>query len=117
MNEHPDGQYVTLADYQALAAQVEALRDAGNEAYAELQQWALSESHKETNRAFAIWRKVRNATPAQCLREVRAEAGWAGVIHMHSTLAKCYSGYGSEHDSVEALLIADQYADRVKAGE
>lgn len=63
-----DSGYATLLAERDLAlAQVEQLRDAGNEVYAELQQWALSESHEETNRVFELWLKVRNKTPTQCL--------------------------------------------------
>lgn len=60
--------------------------------------------------------RVANETPQQHLRDVQAEAGRAGVMHMHNILAMCYAGYGSENDSVEAMIIADQYAERVKAG-
>jgi hypothetical protein len=62
------------AERDALAAQVEALRDAGNEVYEELQQWALTESHEETSRVFRTWLKARKQTPAACLAQVRAEA-------------------------------------------
>ena len=65
---------------QELAATVEALRAAGNEVYAELQQWALTESHKETDRVFALWRKARAATPQQHLAEIRAQAVMDAVV-------------------------------------
>lgn len=54
---------------------------------------------------------------SQCLRDIQAEAGRAGVLHMHNMLAKCYAGYGSESDSLEAVLISDQYAASVRVGE
>ena len=59
------------SERDALAAQVEALRNAGNEVYEELQQWALTESHEETSRVFRLWLNVRNQPPAACLAQVQ----------------------------------------------
>jgi len=53
----------------ALTAHVERLRDAGNEVYAELQQWALSETHKETEKVFKLWRTARTESPTTNLAE------------------------------------------------
>lgn len=70
------------AERDALAAQVEILKNAGNEVYDELQQWALTESHKETDKAFRLWLKARKQSPQQHLAEIRAEA-------IESLLPKC----------------------------
>jgi seryl-tRNA synthetase len=99
-----------------LKAQVEQLRDAGNDVYAELQQWALQSSHKETDAVFKAWRKAREATPAQCLAEIKAQAGRDAVV---SALRL----YGEPSMTVSEIdSLADRYANQLrhqvnKAGE
>jgi hypothetical protein len=66
------------AERDALVAQVEILKNAGNEVYDELQQWALTESHKETDKAFRLWLKARKQSPQQHLAEIRADASVSG---------------------------------------
>ena len=76
------GYQALISELDQLKAQVEILKDAGNDVYAELQQWALQSSHKETDAVFKAWRKARDATPAQCLAardaEIKAQAGRDG---------------------------------------
>lgn len=95
-----------------LAAQVEQLRGAGNEVYAELQQWALSESHEETNRVFELWLKVRNKTPAQCLAERYVEVAVIGFLDGYREAL--HQLYGTEASEISMKYHADRYANQLR---
>lgn len=110
-----------------LAAQVELLIDAGNEVYAELQQWALTESHEETDLAFEIWLRARKSTPTQCLaehdREVAARAVEKAADYAAGLISDKYgiatSGAMLEilDHKTDVVLCVAEYADKIRSGE
>lgn len=99
-------------DNRRLRAQVEQLRDAGNDVYAELQQWALQSNHKETDAVFKAWRKARESTPAQCLAEIKARAVEDAV---EATTSNKYSL--PLRDACDLYEYANQLRQQAKAGE
>lgn len=98
-----------------LAAQVEALRYAGNQVYAELQQWALCESHEETSRVFKLWLKARSNAPQQCLAEIRADVVESAIKYCNLYLAFPVTK-GDVAEEVLAISEIKMYAAKVRQG-
>jgi hypothetical protein len=95
------------AERDALAAQVEALKDAANSAYC---HWnSSSDVFGGMKRLIA----AVEATPAQCLADVRAEAGRAGFIAGCELIIDLVSD-GSNTGAYK--FHADEYAKKIRQG-
>lgn len=92
-----------------LVTQVENLKAAATSAYAE---WNYS------NDVYAGMQRlmmVIKATPTQCLREIKAEAGRAGFVEGYDS---CWvQHYGTRAPEHATAYSSEQYAESVNAGE
>jgi hypothetical protein len=102
----PDDAHTIKAELDALVAQVEALKDAANFAYC---NWRSSSD------ALGGMRRLVDAvdsTPAQCLAEIRAEAGRAGYLQAIYDYEQIF-----EIDcNMTPENAADKYADKIRQG-
>ena len=104
-------KYVTEADYLALAAQVEVLRQMCMEDYEAHLKSNDRMRHEDVPDAVQQWAKEFLPSPNQCLRDIQAEAGRAGFI----AGALC-ARHPVTPNAVEIKESADQYANRIWEG-
>lgn len=102
MNECPDGQYVALAEYQALATQNAELVAQNAKLVAQVDRLLAGKWNGEEYKALL---------DTSTMRDIQAEAGRAGWI----SSAKEYGAFYLYQTEVEEE--ATQYAERVKEGE
>ena len=100
----------------ALAAQVEQLRSGLNQAI-ELLVTALIEPEQITDTEISELRDIEQATPAQCLAEVKAQAGRDGFIAGATRVMDEYCAPRPFFLERKADKYANQLRQSAKAGE
>lgn len=116
MREEDATRYVREDIYLALQAQVKQLRNGLNQAI-ELLVTALVEPQQITDSEISELRDIEQATPTQCLAEIKAQAGRDGFVACYFSLRKVQCG-----DVFDLVKAADEYANQIrqqaaKAGE
>lgn len=95
-----------------LAAQVESVKSAIRAVQAVPRRSGFTVNAPNPKAEFVAWARlneVMSASPAQCLREIQAEAGRAGFIYV--------SQYDfNRMDDDEINTMANEYADKVRQG-
>jgi hypothetical protein len=112
--ENEKSKRLGIVSRQELAAQVEVFKSALDVVRQTSKPSGFGVQSPQGARAERLaWMRLNeavNATPAQCLREIQAEAGRAGFLEA----AQIYADWPI--DKRDYVTVADKYADRIRQG-